>query len=162
MPTPFDTLFNTFFSMIEKDLDFFTYSNVSNDEAMVIARSRARDYLLEAATKIKLTTSSDIDFNVDVNNETMCDDLTMTEINLLASLMREKYFERDFSLLKAFQIQFSPKDLQVFSPANERKTFMDMFESIKRDNAVLMDNYSSRDRSTGKLKTIDYQAYQFE
>lgn len=162
MSTPFDTLYSTFFSMIERDLDFFSYSNVSNDEAIGIARSRAKGYLLEAATKLKLTISSDIDFNVDVENEKMCDDLTLTEINLVASLMREKYFERDFSLLKAFQLQFSPKDLQVFSPANERKTFMDMFESIKKDNAVLMDNYSSRDRSTGKLKAIDYQSYQFE
>ncbi|PYY28354.1 Uncharacterized protein PIL02S_03505 [Paenibacillus illinoisensis] len=148
--------------MIEKDLDFFTYSNVSSEEAMEIAKNRAKGYLVEAITALKINCSTELALELDDENETIGDVLTPIEINLLASLMREKYFERDFSLLKAFQLQFSPKDLQVFSPANERKTFMDMFESIKKENRVLMGNYSSRDRFTGKLKTIDYSMYHNE
>ncbi|PZT57491.1 hypothetical protein [Paenibacillus silvae] len=162
MSTSYNVLYDSFFALIEKDIDFFLYNNVSNEEAMQIAKNRAKGYLVEAITKFKISCSSDLTLNLDDENEELSDTLTTTEINLLSSLMREKYFERDFSLLKAFQLQFSPKDLQVFSPANERKTFMDMFESIKKENRVLMDNYSSRDRLTGRLKTIDYSKYQNE
>lgn len=159
MSTSLTTIYNSFFNKIEKDIDFFTYNNVTDEEAMQIAISRAREYLTEAI--IRFTSSCSVEVDLTVNDTEGCinSDLTNTEIDIISSLMKEKYFEKDTSLLKAFQVNFSPKDLQLFSPANERKTFMDMYGVIVKENDKLISRYASRDRSTGKLKTINYSDY---
>ncbi|MDR6779347.1 MULTISPECIES: hypothetical protein [Paenibacillus] len=159
MATPFSSLQTAFFNKIEKDLDFFTYNNVTEEEAMEIALSRSREYLKESLAKLKISCSSDISFDYDDNENLLVDDLTPTEIDLVANIMREKYYEKDMSLLKAFQVRFSTKDLQVFSPANERKTFMDMYYGIIEENNKMISQYASRDRMTGKLKSIDFSKY---
>ena len=44
----------------------------------------------------------------------------------------------------------------LFSPANERKTFLEMVNSKKKEVDILISNYRAVDRLTGKLKTINY------
>ena len=73
--------------------------------------------------------------------------------------MREVYFDRDLCLLKAFKIAMTPTDLNQFSPASERKTFMDMLNEIKTENMRKISQYSSVDRITGQKKSIDYGKY---
>lgn len=159
MPTSLMTIYNSFFNKIEKDIDFFTYNNVSDEEAMQLAVTRAREYLGEAIVRFTTSCSVEVDLTIDDSGERIVSDLTLTEIDILASLMKEKYFEKDTALLKAFQVNFSPKDLQLFSPANERKTFMDMYNRIVRENDKLISRYAARDRITGKLKTINYSDF---
>ncbi|KAF6626950.1 hypothetical protein H6F38_23115 [Paenibacillus sp. EKM208P] len=162
MSTPASKIINSFLRKIEKDIDFFTYKNVSDEESMDIANDRAEEYLKESISRLLLAIVPDISFEYDEDSKEFKDDLTNIEIDILSSLMREKHYERDFSLLKAFQIQFSPKDLQVFSPANERKTFMDMYYGMVKDNNMQLNHYQSRDRISGKLKSIDYSEYNSE
>lgn len=160
MSTPWNKIYEAFFNKIEKDGDFFAYYNVEPSEALDIAKTRAKGYLKESVAKLTLSCTPDIDFNnFDETLEIFYDDLTNIEIDLLANLMRENYYEKDLSLLKAFQLRFSPKDLNVFSPANERKTFMEMFNEVKRENRKLISQYVSRDRLTGKLKSINFSKY---
>lgn len=160
MSTSWDVIIKAFFNKIEKDADFFSYYNVDPTEAVEIASTRAMEYLKEAVSKLTLNCTPDIDFNdYDEQTKSFNEALTNTEIDLLANLMREQYFEKDLSLLKAFTVRFSPKDLNVFSPANERKTFMDMFKDIMNENRTLIAQYAARDRLTGKLKIIDYSKY---
>lgn len=163
MSTAWSSVYEVFFHKIEKDSDFFSYNNVEPDEAVKIAKQRAKGYLQEAVSKLTMYGTPDIDF-ADYNTEleVFNVDLTSNEIDLLANIMREKYFEKDQSKLKAFQIRFSPKDLDAFSPANERKTFMDMFGEITKENNRLIAQYCSRDRITGKLKQINYAQYSSE
>ena len=85
-----------------------------------------------------------------------------TEIDLLANLMYEGYLKRDVSKLRAFQHQYTPSDLQVFSPANDRKTFMAMYNTVVEENKVKLDRYMRKDRRTGQQKTIDYTSYETE
>lgn len=163
MSTQWDVIYERFFKKIEKDADFFVYYNISNDEAMELAKERAKSYLIESIVKLTLNCTPDIDFNdYDESAELFNEVLTNTEIDLLANLMREQYHERDLSSLKAFEIKLSPKDFNVFSPANERKTFMDMFKDIQGENRKLISQYTSRDRITGKKKIIDYSQYSSE
>lgn len=156
----FETLYEAFFDKIEKDKDFFSYNNVSVEEALNIAKTRSNRYLKEALSTISLKCTPDkcgknfIDFND--RRESLNYDLTYTEIDMIASVMYEKYLFREFSKLKAQANRFTTKDFNVFSPANERNSFTEMFKTIQRSNEVLIDNYKSIDHSTGNTLTIDY------
>jgi hypothetical protein len=163
MSTLFEPIRNRFYRKIEKDKDFFTYYNITTDEAIELAKKQANGYLIDAVDKLtNIYSPTDIDFyDYDELLEQFNVDLTNKEIGLLAGLMYEVYFERDLALLKAFKIAMTPSDLNQFSPASERKTFTEMVDKIKLDNINNIDNYKSIDRLTGKRKTIDHSKYEY-
>lgn len=161
MSTEFSDVYKLFFNKIQKDSDFFMYNNVPVEDALIIAKQRSKDYLIESVSKLILSCTPDIDFtyfneDTEIFNET----LTFIEKDLLANLMFEMYLEKDMTLLKALSVNLSPKDLNVFSPANERKTFMDMLKDIKKENIKMIKKYIARDRLTGKLKQINHSLYE--
>ena len=160
MSTSFEKIINKFFRKIEKDREFFSYYNVSLEEAMQLAKEQANGYLLEAVEKLTDECVPDIDFfDYDEELQVFNFKLTDKEIGLLTDLMREVYFERDFVTLKAFKIAMTPSDLNQFSPASERKTFTDMVNGIKSENVGKISQYASVDRVTGKKKLINYSQY---
>ncbi len=158
--TQWHKIYEIFLKKIEKDKDFFMYNNVSPEEAMELAITRANGYLIESIQYLLLNCTPDVDFtNYNKDAEVFNFDLTDTEMDLLAEIMRMKYFEKDEVLLKALIVRFSPKDVTVFSPSNERRTFMDMIKEIKTNVKVAINQYNNKDRLTGKLKMIDYAKY---
>lgn len=160
MSTSFEKIINKFFRKIEKDREFFSYYNVTLEEAMQLAKEQANGYLLEAVEKLTDECVPDIDFfDYDEELQVFNFKLTEKEIGLLTDLMREVYFERDFVTLKAFKIAMTPSDLNQFSPASERKTFTDMVNGIKSENVGKISQYASVDRITGKKKLINYSQY---
>ena len=160
MSTSFEKIINKFFRKIEKDREFFSYYNVSLEEAMQLAKEQANGYLLEAVEKLTDECVPDVDFfDYDEELQVFNFKLTDKEIGLLTDLMREVYFERDFVTLKAFKIAMTPSDLNQFSPASERKTFTDMVNGIKSENIGKISQYASVDRVTGKKKLINYSQY---
>ena len=160
MSTSFEKVIDKFFRKIEKDREFFSYYNVSLEEAMQLAKEQANGYLLEAVEKLTDECVPDIDFfDYDEELQAFNFKLTDKEIGLLTDLMREVYFERDFVTLKAFKIAMTPSDLNQFSPASERKTFTDMVNGIKSENIGKISQYASVDRMTGKKKLINYSQY---
>ena len=160
MSTSFEKVINKFFRKIEKDREFFSYYNVTLEDAMQLAKEQANGYLLEAVEKLTDECVPDIDFfDYDEELQVFNFKLTEKEIGLLTDLMREVYFERDFVTLKAFKIAMTPSDLNQFSPASERKTFTDMVNGIKSENIGKISQYASVDRITGKKKLINYSQY---
>ena len=160
MSTSFEKIINKFFRKIEKDREFFSYYNVSLEDAMQLAKEQANGYLLEAVEKLTDECVPDVDFfDYDEELQVFNFKLTEKEIGLLTDLMREVYFERDFVTLKAFKIAMTPSDLNQFSPASERKTFTDMVNGIKSENVGKISQYASVDRITGKKKLINYSQY---
>lgn len=160
MSTSFEKIINKFFRKIEKDREFFSYYNVTLEDAMQLAKEQANGYLLEAVEKLTDECVHDIDFfDYDEELQVFNFKLTDKEIGLLTDLMREVYFERDFVTLKAFKIVMTPSDLNQFSPASERKTFTDMVNGIKSENVGKISQYASVDRVTGKKKLINYSQY---
>lgn len=162
MSTLFEPIRNRFYRRIENDRSFFKYYNISTEEAIELAKTRANGYLIEAVEKLTDNCTPDIDFfNYDEDLETFNVELTRKEQGLLADLMYEVYFDRDLVLLKAFKIAMTPSDLNQFSPAVERKTFTEMVNWIKQDNRKKIDHYNSVDRITGERKTIDHSKYKY-
>nr|DAG64130.1 MAG TPA: hypothetical protein [Caudoviricetes sp.]DAM63814.1 MAG TPA: hypothetical protein [Caudoviricetes sp.] len=157
--TAFSDVYDAFFNKMEEDSDFFDYFNLTRSQAMEVAKERAHSYLKEAIAVIerRMEVDDTADF-MDCDDETARFnwDLSIDEIDMLASFMYEQYFKRQYSKLKAFDMQHVPSTLQVFSPANERKTVRNMLSDMHEENMTMLDNYMAKDRATRKFKTLDY------
>lgn len=160
--TSFDEVIDRMLKKIEKDKDFFSYYNLSVTEAQSLIIDQAIGYLCDAIDILASKCEPDVDFyDYDIETMHFNFELTPREIGLIASLMYEVYFERDEALLKAFKIRMTPSDLNQFSPASERKTFMDMLNAIKAENINKIAKYASTDRITGKRRSIDHSQYDY-
>ena len=158
-PPAFPRLINRFMRLIEKDADFFSYYNVDPEEAFELAKEQARGYIFDAIDLLHSMCQPQVDFyDYDEDEGDFGFEITNREAGLLALLMRQVFYERDYALLGAFKIALTPKDLNYFSPANERRTFVNMLNQIRRDNRMRISQYVSVDRLTGGPVFIDYAA----
>lgn len=162
--TQFEKIINRFYDRIEKDEKFFNYYNVDVNEAIKIAEGRATNYLIEALDWLSSVGNLDVDFS-DYNEDLNIVNFRLypKEIRLLVEMMFLIYMKRDETLLHAMEINFTPSDLNVFSPANERTSYKNFISDLRHSIDVDIDDYKNRDRITGVLKqTIDYAAYNEE
>lgn len=158
--TPFAKVYNAFLEKMEADEAFFDYFNLNEAASLTLARERARTYLKESIAVILRRCESDVAFDdFDEELEAFGFDLTLDEIDMLASLMYEQEYRRQISKTKALRMQHVPTSLQVFSPANERKTILAVYQALHEENLTMLDNYCAKDRTTRKHKAIDYAAY---
>lgn len=158
--TTFAEVNDIFFRKVEEDRNFYQYFNLSEAEAMNLATDRATAFLREAAARLNLEVSNGINFlDWDLTKGEWNFVLTDTEKYLIACLQFEVYLARTVARLRAFTVNFTPTDLNVFSPANDRTSFMNMYNAVKQENASLIDNYKSKDRLTNSKLEIDYASY---
>lgn len=153
MVTSFETIYDIFYKRVVNDPDFFYFLNVTEAEAEELIKEKAFDYMIESIATILEYATPDIDFN-DYNETTeefSCE-LTKQEIQMIVNLMFEKYLERDLAKLRIYNKYFTTNEVKIFSPANERETFVDMYDGIKKKNIKAIRSYNSRDRLTNELK----------
>ena len=167
MSTPISKIIERFFHIIEEDEEFFDYYNLTDEESLQLATERANAIVEEALTMwkwrcnvpVSLTIIDEFIVENDERHRAVEGDLTSDEINIVARLMFEIYIHRDIAKFKKDEINFTPKDLQKFSPSNSRKTFMAMYKDIHDENLIMLKNYQDRDRKSGEQIMIDYEAY---
>lgn len=159
--TNFDTVLNKFYDRIEKDEKFFNYYNVDVIEAKSIATQRATNYLIESLDDLSAVSNLQVDFSdYDIEIRRINFRLLPKEISLLAEMMFLKYMKRDETLLHAMEINFTPSDLSVFSPANERTSYRNFIKDLTTKIEIRIDDYKNRDRISNALKqTINYSSY---
>ena len=159
--TEFTTILSRFYNRIEKDEKFFNYYNIDLSEAQIIAEQRATNYLIESLDDLSMLNNLEVDFS-DYDEELgeINFQLLPKEINLLVEMMFLKYMKRDEALLHAMEINFTPSDLNVFSPANERTSYRNFINELSKAVDAKIDDYKNRDRKTNALKQfIDYSEY---
>lgn len=160
MATPYKKVINAFLFRIEEDYKFFHYRNSDDRETERLIRKRAHTFLMEACGRLMLEGMPTVDFSVDYCVDgSFSFDLTYGEIYLLSSLMYEAYMARDIAKLKTADVNFTGTEMRVFDPSNARKTFMEMYTSVKAENDRLLDVYRNTGRLDGKYITIDFEAY---
>ena len=160
--TAFQEVYDKFYELVETDSNFFQYFDLTENEVQDLVHDRAKSYLMESLSVITRNIEPEEDFSFDDYDselEEFNSDLTFDEIDMLAHLMLEQHFKREFGKLKAFSAQDLPTSLQVFSPANERTSIRALVKDIHEENMTMLDNYMAKDRSTRKRKTIDYDTY---
>lgn len=148
-----------FLRRIEEDRDFFMYFSLSEAEAMMLAKKRARNYLDNAIDRLMLDGKPSIDISaIDEAAFTFNETLTRTEVFLLSSLMYEYYLEKDISRLKTLSVNYTGTELRVFDPSNARATFQNLYENVQKENRSLLDMYRSTDRYTGSFVSVNESA----
>ena len=131
--TKFEKILNKFYDRIEKDEDFFSYYNIDVSEAIQIAQNRATNYLCEALDELSCLSNLDVDFSdYDEDVQQIGFKLLPTEIKLVVEIMFLIYMKRDESLLHAMEINFTPSDLSVFSPGNERTSYRNFIAKLEQ------------------------------
>lgn len=159
--TDFSTILNRFYNRIEKDEKFFNYYNINVNEAIQIATQRATNYLIESLDDLSMLGNLQVDFSdYDEEVQEINFKLLTKEMNLIVEMMFLKYMKRDEALLHAMEINFTPSDLSVFSPANERTSYRNFIRELTDAIEIKIDDYKNRDRFTNALKqTINYSEY---
>lgn len=169
--TAFSDVINAFYHYIEKDVDFFQYFELDEDECMEVAGQRAGVLLEEAISYLcrKLIIENVFSHTEMVQPEESEDDqededntgymaftetLTNTEINLLVKAMFLMYLQRDLTVLRTFHGVMTSSDLNMYSPANERKTFVAMVQQYEDNLKVEISEYQMFDRNTGGFVQI--------
>ena len=154
MATSFDTVYDLFFKRVINDPDFFQYTNVPEAEVLALMETNAFDYMIESISTIKLNSEPEVDFDdYDTGTEEFNFYMTKTELQLMAGLMFEKFLSRDRAKLRIYNKYFTTNEINMFSPAEERRTFISMLTGLETINVRLLKSYNSRDRLTGSLKS---------
>lgn len=154
--TSYEPIFDLFKEKIIQDTDFFMY-DVPEMETNIIIKQRCLGLMNQGIDYILSKCVPYVDFND--RNDTLEQfnlDLVEKEQELIAESMYFCYMSEDTVRLKAFVNRFSDKDIQSFSPANERNSYMDMIEKLERQLVKKIKSYVARDRLTGKLKPMPY------
>lgn len=149
-----------FYDRIESDDKFFRYfGDLTDEEIRGVADERANTYIQRAITMLKRKCEPQIGFALSIagNTDQFVDDLTDEEIVLLGcDLAFEAYLDTKIANLDTLINTFSSSDLKALhSPANERKSFMDMCKEVKAENQMKIADYASRDRFTGKFISVN-------
>lgn len=156
MGTPFLEPINRFLRRIEEDRDFFQYFQLSDDEALDLARRRARNYLEDAIDRMMMDGRPSVDLtDIDEGSFSFNIELTRNEVFLLSSLMYEYYLDKDISRIKTLNVNYTGTELRVFDPSNARSSFLQLYENVQRQNENLLDTYRNVDRETGEFISIN-------
>ena len=156
MGTPFLEPINRFLRRIEEDRDFFQYFQLSDDEALDLARRRARNYLEDAIDRMMMDGRPSVDLtDIDEGSFSFNIELTRNEVFLLSSLMYEYYLDKDISRIKTLNVNYTGTELRVFDPSNARSSFLQLYENVQRQNEKLLDTYRNVNRETGEFISIN-------
>lgn len=153
--TAFEDVIDAFYHYIENDVDFFNYFDLDEYECMEVAGQRASVLLTEATSYLSrkmivenvFSTASSI-------NDGFTETLTDSEINLIVKTMFLMYLQRDLTKLRTFHGVMTSSDLNLYSPANERKTFVEMVNQYENQLKIEISEYQMMDRATGSYKHI--------
>lgn len=163
--TTFNEIFERLLKKLENDREFFEYYNVSVSEVEEIILEKINGYLKDAIDLIVSRTRGNIEVDLyDYNEDTQMFnvELTSREIGIIANHMYEVHLSRDEMLVKAMKLRMSLSDINRFSPANERTSFMNMLSQIRRENEIDVSVYTSTDRKTGARKVINHSLYNYD
>lgn len=155
MGTPYDLIFDKFIKKLKNDDGIFSYKDLTEEQIEEMVESHLISLLGRAIDKIYMFGLPTVDFyNKDDTLQAFNFDLVNQEISLISDIMYLEYLEEDKNKLKAFGLTFKNSELNLFSPANDRKTFLDMIYKIEKTTIANINTYFSRDRLTWEIKSI--------
>lgn len=101
--TAFSEIYDKFYELVETDSNFFQYFDLSENEVRNLVHDRAKSYLMESLSVIFRNIEPEENFSFDDYDselEEFNSDLTYDEIDMLAHLMLEQHFKREFGKAK--------------------------------------------------------------
>jgi hypothetical protein len=155
MSTSYEIIYKKFYKKLVNDKVFFNYNNLTEVDIQVLVEDHSLALLNDSIDYLYTFDSPDFDFfNKDDALLVFNEDLVPQEISLLAEIMYFKYMEEDKNKLKVLGLTFKSGELEVFSPANDRKTYIEMLKGIEKEVINKITNYFSRNRNDWSFKSI--------
>lgn len=153
--TNYDVIFDKFIKKLRGDTSIFNYKYLSEAEINELVEEHLTSLLSRAVDKIYECGLPDINLHDrDDVLQTFNDELVPQEIALLSDVMYICYLNEDLNKLKAVGTFFRTSEIEMFSPANERKSYLSLVEKVEQDILNSIVNYLSRDRLTWNFKSI--------
>lgn len=152
MVTSYNVVIDRFVTKIKKDKKYFKFKNVEEEMALEIINRRNIELLLNALDELipLISFSQNVDFlNKDDDLQIFNFELTSIEVDLISDLMVVKLYDEETITLKNMQ-KYLGKDIEVFSPAKERDSFLQLVKYKHSEFEKKLGNYNIRDRLTGK------------
>lgn len=151
--TPYENVTDRFIRKIKQDKEYFCISGVTEEEFEEILSQRTLELLEDSLNEIQplIAVQQNINF-LDKNDfmEQFNFDLTAIEEDLISDMMVVKYFDEELVKLKTMQ-KYLGDDIQVFSPAAERTSFINMITYKRNLFSTKLANYNTKHRLTGKF-----------
>lgn len=150
--TPYGNVIKRFERKIQKDISYFCYDGVTEIEKVAIINKRSNNLLDDAVAELQpiISLQQNVNFlDKDDTLEKFNFDLIISEEDIISDMMIVKLFEEESIKLKKLQ-EYLGNDIKVFSPAEERKTFMAMVEQKQNKLNNKIANYNTINRETGK------------
>lgn len=151
--TPFTNVIDRFYRKIKKDREFFMGNGINVDDLADILNEYSKELLDDAVNEIQLSISVNQVINFLDKDDLMEQfnfDLTSTEEDILSDMMYVKLLDEEMVKLKTMQ-KYLGDDIKVFSPAEERTSFIKMIAYKRGLLSNKIANYNIRDRLTGKF-----------
>lgn len=151
--TPYENVTDRFIRKIKQDKEYFCISGVTEEEFEEILSQRTLELLEDSLNEIQplIAVQQNINF-LDKNDfmEQFNFDLTAIEEDLISDMMVVKYFDEELVKLKTMQ-KYLGDDINVFSPAAERTSFINMITYKRNLFSTKLANYNTKHRLTGKF-----------
>lgn len=155
MNTDYQVIFDKFIKKLKGDNDFFNYKNMTETEIQQIVDDHLVSLLNASIDRLYTFGLPEINlYDKDDSLMTFNVELVPQEVSLLSEIMYLCHWDEERNKIKAFSMTFRNSELNIFSPANERKTTLDLIEKLELNIVNSISNYFSRDRLTWKEKSI--------
>jgi len=151
--TPYQDIIIRFIKKIKQDVKFFMYNGLSQEEIENIVMERSLEFLDSACDEIEPQLDQLILSNRNDSLECFDEQLTRIEIDTISDMMKVLYMREPLLKLKEFQ-KYLGKDIQAWSPNDERKTYLELLTEIENKMQVKIDKCNSIDRTTGKPRSL--------
>ena len=151
--TPYSNITERFQRKIKKDREFFDINNVSVEELIEIVNQYSNELLDDAVNEIQplISINQKVNFlNKDDIIEQFNFELTTLEEDFISDMMYVKLLDEEMVKLKTMQ-KYLGDDIKVFSPAQERDSFIKMIDYKRKLTLNKIANYNTRDRLTGEF-----------
>ena len=151
--TPFLNVTERFQRKIKKDREFFDINNVSVEDLIEIVSQYSNELLEDAVNELQPLVSIKQTVNFLDKNDMMEQfnfDLTSLEEDIISDLMYVKLLDEEMVKLKTMQ-KYLGDDIKVFSPAEERNSFIKMIDYKRKLTLNKIANYNTRNRLTGEF-----------
>ena len=151
--TSYEIVINKFVKKIKQDIKFFMYNNLTKEEILQTIRESSLDLLESACDELEPQLDQISLSNRDDDIESFDDDLTRIEIDTISDMMKVIYMREPLVKLKEFQ-KYLGTDINAWSPANERKTYLQLLNDIEKKMEEKIDKCNYIDRNTGKSRSL--------
>lgn len=151
--TPYNNIVDRFIRKIKQDKEYFCIGGVSEDEFFELLSRRTLELLEDSLNEIQplIAVQQNVNF-LDKDDEMKQFNFALTTIeeDLISDLMVVKYFDEELVKLKTMQ-KYLGSDINTFSPANERTSFINMVNYKRNTFSNKLRNYNTKHRLTGKF-----------